>query len=146
MKPFIRSPYNYDAYAVSLASGTSSDLPSLTVQSDTPSADINRIVRSFGVSSIVQGVARPPLGNDFYEAFDFQSSMNLIVQARESFELMSPATRLRFANDPGLFVEFCSNPDNLDEMRKMGLAVPAPLPDTPPEPMLVRVVPDPLKS
>jgi len=34
-------------------------------------------------------------------------------------------TRERFDNDPGAFVDFCLDPSNLEELRKMGLAMPA---------------------
>ena len=38
---------------------------------------------------------------------------------------MPADVRARFNNDPALFVDFCSDEANLDEMRKLGLAVPA---------------------
>jgi hypothetical protein len=33
--------------------------------------------------------------------------------------------RFRFLNDPGRFVDFCSDPANRDEMSKMGLLRPS---------------------
>lgn len=144
MKPFIRSAHNYDMRIASRSSATVNDEPSLTVQSQKDEADINVLVRRFGLTGQILGVPRPPLEGDFSaEAFDFQSSMNLIRSAQESFDAMSAVTRERFANDPARFVNFCSDPSNLEEMRKMGLAIPEAKPQPPPEPTLVRIVPEP---
>lgn len=143
MKPFIRSAFNYDMRSAGSSLATVNDEPSLTVQSQKDETDINVLVRRFGLTGQIMGVPRPPLEGDFsVEAFDFQSSMNLIRSAQESFDAMSAVTRERFANDPARFVSFCSDPENLPEMRKMGLAIPEPKVQPPPEPMLVRVVPD----
>lgn len=97
---------------------------SLTVQSQAEEADINTIVKRFGVTGMLPLVERPPLNEDFTEVFDFRSAMDMILAAQRSFEGLDANVRKRFGNDPAEFVEFCGNPDNLDEMRKMGLAVP----------------------
>ena len=49
--------------------------------------------------------------------------MNLIVQADQAFMELPADVRLRFNNDAGSFVDFASDPDNLDEMRELGLAI-----------------------
>lgn len=143
MKPFIRSAHNYDMRAASLALATQNPFPTLTQQSHSIETDINVLVRRFGLTGQITGVSRPPLPADFeVGVFDFQSAMNQIRAAEESFNAMSSDVRFRFNNDPHLFVEFCSDPSNLPELRKMGLAVPEPSAPPPPEPLLVRISSD----
>lgn len=140
MKPFIRSPYNYDRHAVSLLTGTLNEDPSLTVESDALDTDINVLVKRFGLTGQVSGVQMPPPITEFMEVFDYQSALNLIRSADESFAAMSADVRNRFNNDPAAFVAFCGDPANLPELRKMGLAVPEPPAIVPPEPLAVRIV------
>jgi phage internal scaffolding protein len=117
-------------------------LPSLTQQSGKDDADINVIMRRFKVTGMMPQSVRRPVFADFEGIFDFQSAQNALVEANRSFSQMPAEVRERFNNDPARFVRFCSDDNNLDEMRKLGLAVPAPEPAKAPEPMLVRVVPE----
>lgn len=61
---------------------------------------------------------------DFANYADFHTSMNLIRAAGEMFMTLPPGIRSRFGNEPGQFVSFAQDPDNLAELRKMGLANP----------------------
>lgn len=132
-KAKLRSARNYDMHAASIETGLGDEgVPSKTVQSEKDSADINVIVKRFGVTrQLPQGVRTPTFG-DFEGVNDFQSAMNAIRSAEESFMAMPSGVRSRFENDPQKFVEFCSNEENLDELRKMGLAMPAKEPIIPP--------------
>lgn len=142
--PFIRSPYNYDLLAASDEATVANSLPSLTVQSQTEDADINTIVRRFGITGQVPQGARPIMFGDFDQVVDFKSAQDAVIQARESFMQQPAEVRSRFGNDPQAFLEFCSASrdgqalDNLEEMRRLGLAVPAPpapspaVPEAPP--------------
>lgn len=98
---------------------------SLTVQSDAVDADINTIVRRFGITGQLP-VDLPFVTNvDLSEAPDtFQGAMDILMQAQESFMKLPADVRRRFDNDPALFMDFVSIPENIEEMRKMGLAVP----------------------
>lgn len=131
MKPFIRSAHNYDRHAASLASATVNDLPSRAVQSEKDDADINVIVSRFQITGHVPARSMPPLELDFADIFDFQSAQDTMREAQIAFAALPAVTRARFHNDPGAFVQFCSNADNLEELRTMGLANPAPKPDNP---------------
>lgn len=108
------------------------DSPSLTQQSGKDEADINTIVRRFGVTGTMPVNVRAPTFADFDQVFDFQTAQNALIAARDSFMAMPADVRTRFSNDPQAFVEFCSDKENLPEMRKMGLA--PPLPDPEPAP------------
>lgn len=95
--------------------------------------NINTIVKRFGLSGQLPQGVRVPLEADFVDIVDYHSAMNAIRKAQESFMAMPAEVRGRFDHDPGKFVQFCENPDNLDEMRKLGLAVPK-APEPPVEP------------
>lgn len=129
---------------------TGDDTP--TIQSAKDEADINVMVRRFKITGVISGVSMPPALTEFAEAFDFQSAMNVIRRATESFSAMSAETRAEFNNDPARFVSFCSSKDgkgklkNLERMREMGLAVPEKAPVASPAPLKVEVVnPAPVK-
>jgi len=135
-KVFVRSPYNYDVAAASRESGLECLDESLAVQSEAEDADINTIVKRFGLTGQLPENVRVPLASDFTEAMDFKSAMNAIRAAQESFAEMPAHVRERFQNDPEKFVLFCTAEEggklaNLDEMRKLGLAVAAPEPVVP---------------
>lgn len=120
-KVFARQPYNYDMDAASLESGLECKDASLAKQSFAEEVDINTIVRRFGLSGELPTDIRMPVNGDFEGLFDFQSAMNMIVSARESFDAMPAHVRSRFDNDPHKFVEFCSKDENFDEAVKLGL-------------------------
>jgi len=121
--PFVRSAYNYDRDKASFVSGLACLDDSRTKQSFADEADINTIVRQFGLTGKLPDDLRPATYGDFQGVFDFHSAMNSVALANEEFERLPSAIRYRFHNDPQAFVEYCSNPENLDGMREMGLAV-----------------------
>lgn len=98
---------------------------SRTQQSQAAGTDINKIVKDFKVTGFMPQGVRVPKYGDFEGIEDFRGAMDAILQAQKSFAAMSAEVRKKFQNDPQLFLEFCADPANLDEMRKMGLAVPA---------------------
>lgn len=135
-------PSKYSTDSVSELNGLQCFDESLAVQADKEDADINTIVRRFGLTGQLPSNLKPPAIEDFTEVFDFQSAMNAVRQGQETFAELPADVRYRFGNDPQRFLQFCTEltPDgqklaNLEEMRKMGLAVPevkADAPATPP--------------
>lgn len=121
--PFFRSPYNYDTDAASHEAGLLCEDESLAVQSERDDCDINTIVKRFGLTGTLPFGVRQPTYGDFTGVFDYQSALAAISAADDSFYEMPADVRSRFDNDPAKFVDFCSDPANLDEMRKLGLAV-----------------------
>lgn len=95
-----------------------------TVQSQAEEADINTIVRRFGLTGHMPEGVRPPMYGDFDTIGDYREAIEAVKAAERSFMAMPADVRYRFDNDPGSFVDFCSDPRNIDEMRKLGLAVP----------------------
>lgn len=67
-----------------------------------------------------------PTYGDFSEPLDFIKAHEIVSRANEQFDALDAHIRGRFENDPAQFLEFATNPANLPEMRKMGLANPLP--------------------
>lgn len=126
MTQVIRARANgfYDRRKVSDDTGLSCPEPTLAVQSQKDEADINTIVKNFGITGVMPQGVRVPTYGDFDAVDDFQTAVHAVKAAEESFMQMPADVRAKFLNDPQRFVEFCSDAANLEEMRKLGLAVP----------------------
>ena len=98
--------------------------PSLTQQQFKDESDINNIVDTFMKTGHLPEPSSMPQYVDYEGVFDFQSAMNVVRQADENFMRMDAKVRARFHNSPQEFLEFFSNPDNVDEAVRLGLAVP----------------------
>ena len=125
----VRANGFYDRRALTLTTGLFCDAPSLAVQSQKDEADINNIVRLFGVTGQLPQNVRVPTYGDFDSVDDYQSALEAMRLADSSFMAMPAEVRDRFGHDPQKFVEFCSDSANLEEMRKLGLAVPVSEPE-----------------
>lgn len=130
---------NYDTNAVSDETGLECKDKSLTIQSQAADADINVIMKRFGVTGAVPVVALPPEFGDFSVDIDFRKAMDIMNTADRSFMSLTADIRARFLNDPLRFVEFVADPKNIDEVRKLGLA-PEKIVAPDPVPMKVEVV------
>lgn len=119
--PFLRSNYNYDTNQAGDESGLKCEDKSLAQQHMKDECDINKLVERFVVRGEIPQLVMPPMQGDFTEAPTYQEALNLMVEARHSFMALEAKIRSRFDNDPAKFVDFCSNPENADDVRKMGL-------------------------
>jgi hypothetical protein len=128
--PFMRSPYNYDTKAASDQAATDHFGPSLTIQSHAEDADLNVILKRFGVTGTMPVNPKLPSYGDFSEITDFQSALAAVEHAQELFMEYPADLRAKFENSPQRLLEFVSDPKNLPAMRELGLA--KPLPATPP--------------
>lgn len=135
--PFLKTPYNFDRDLASAEFGQANTEPTRTQQQFKEECDINTIVERFGLTGELPENVRVPVDGDFTGVTDYQTALNLILEAEASFMEFPANVRERFHNDPGELVSFVSDPANLEEARKLGIARPAP---TPPAPTLVSVV------
>lgn len=114
--------------------------PSLTKQTFMEECDINNIMKRFENTGILPDLIKEnPQYGDFSDPMDYQSALNTVLLAQEQFDALSSIVRERFNNDPQTFLEFTSNPDNSEELVKMGLAT-YPVPEPTPEPQKVFIV------
>lgn len=115
-----------------------SDLPSSTRQEFAKECDINTIMAQYEKTGVVSHVNRnAPAYLDLSDVPDLQRAMTILADAQAAFMSLPATVRREFDNDPTKFVDYASDPANLDRMREWGLAEPLP---TPPEPSEVRVV------
>lgn len=116
-----RRQHGYDTDKASDDSAQGNFGESMTIQSQAEDADINVMLKRFGVTGqMPQGVRTPEYG-DFTTVTDFRSAVHAVMQAEDSFMAMPAETRERFKNDPQLFLEFCGDSKNVLEMEKLGL-------------------------
>lgn len=135
---FLRTAHNYDMDQASFDSGLVSDPETRAQQQFKDECDINVIVERFGLTGELPQNLRVPVSGDFADLpTDYQSALNLVLEADAAFMQMPAAVRARFRNDPHEFVEFVSDVKNKDEARQLGILVPE---QAPPEPMKVLVV------
>lgn len=121
-KIVVRAAYAYDADAVSRETGLSIDESESVVQQQfAEECDINGIVRRFGLTGELPNGVAMPVSGDFTGVTDFQTAMNVIRQARESFLELPAEVRERFSNDPGKVIAFLENPENRDEAIRLGI-------------------------
>lgn len=120
---FLRTPYNYDTMEVSNESALTCKDPSLAQQSAKEESDINTIVRRFGLTGELPNGVRAPQYGDFTDAVDYHSALNAVRAADAAFLQLPADLRARFNNDAGAFVDFCSNAENREEAKKLGLIV-----------------------
>ena len=121
-----RSQYNYDvteaSNAATLEGNGIESGESLTIQSQTEDTDINVMMKRFGVTGKMPEGVRVPEFADFSGVDrDFQSAMNAVVAAEESFMEFPAEIRSKFNNSPQSMMEFCDNESNWEEARKLGI-------------------------
>lgn len=90
----------------------------LTQQHFKDECDINYLIRHF------QDIPRPePIYGDVSAYSDLQSAIDIVNNAEEDFMLLPSEIRDRFANNPVDFYNFANDPNNLEEMYDLGLAI-----------------------
>lgn len=120
------------------ATGEVTHPPSVAKQEFKDQCDVNNIIKSFKLTGQINHInAQAMMGRfeDLPDEIDFQTSLNTIRDASQAFEALPAKLRDRFGNDPAQFLAFLSDPDNLDEARRLGIIKkPDPAPDAPPPP------------
>lgn len=126
VQPRVRTPFNYNRDMVSRSGWLDCKEPSKTQQNQKDDCDINTIVRRFGLTGQLPDNVRVPQYGDFTGVQDFQTAVNAVRSASESFMELPAELRARFDNDPQKLLEFVANGDNRDEAVKLGLVKPPP--------------------
>lgn len=107
-------------------------LASMTKQEFKAECDINNVIKQFKPHHMHQMMAANLASGmyaDLPDSVDYQEALHLVEEARRQFLSVPAKVRERFGQDPAQFLAFTQNPDNLEELREMGLAQkPAPAP------------------
>ncbi len=117
----VKNPITYDRDKNSNLAKFVFIRPSRTQQSFRDECDINNILRQFNVTGQLPAGSVQPQYGDFSGITDYQSALNAVMAAQDSFLQLPAKVRAKFDNDPALFVEFASQEANRDEMKALGL-------------------------
>ena len=112
----------YDFVARSNACALVCEDPSLTVQSDSVDADINVIVARFGITGKMPENVRLPQFGDFEGVSSYLDAMLVMEDADRQFMSLPADIRAKFDNDPAVFHDIATNPENIGFLREIGLA------------------------
>lgn len=115
--------WNYDRAEVSDATALYCEDPSRTIQSQADEANINTIVKNFGVTGQLPASVKVPMYGDFTDVGDYREALEAVKNAEANFMALPAELRKKLDHDPQRFLEYCLNPENLEEMRKLGLAL-----------------------
>lgn len=97
--------------------------------------DINTIMERYQRTGVLPANAPEPVYYDFTEIpDDLLGVLRMMDEAQEAFMQLPAKVRLEFGNNAAEFVEFATQPSNLEQMRAWGLSPPAPAAPTPAEP------------
>lgn len=116
-----RAAYGYDTEQASRESSIRIEGESLTVQSHAKDADINNIMKAYGITGKAPINPRTPMYGDFTGIKGYQDALNAVILAEEGFMEFPAEIRARFHNNPQEMLDFCDNPANLKEAQFLGL-------------------------
>lgn len=116
-----------------------SDLPSLTRQEFADECDINKLMAQYEKTGILPSNinSAQPRYLDVSDVPDLRTAMDHLHNSTAAFMALPASVRKEFDNDPLKFVDFAVNSENIEQMRKWGLAPPAPLPPAPQEVVII---------
>lgn len=99
------------------------DSPSKTQQHFTAEADLNVIMKRFGITdgAIPPAAIDPKYFGDFSDVVDMQVALNRTRIANDNFNALPADLRRQFNNDPVQLFAWVSNPKNTEEAVKLGL-------------------------
>lgn len=99
--------------------------PTMTIQSERESCDINKIVAQHLRTGIMTNVRTSPLEyGDFNGTDDYATAQMRIQEADEAFMSLPAELRFRFKNDPAQLIEFLNDENNRAEAIELGLVAP----------------------
>lgn len=100
---------------------------SRTKQSFKAECDVNRIVARHRLTGQLTHVTtRLPQFLDMSSIPDYQTALNLVLDAQAGFMQLPAVLRKRFGNNPAALLDFVRDPANADELVALGLAVAKP--------------------
>ena len=122
------------AYGHKFSEGITFEKPSLTKQSFTKECNVNTIMEKYQKTGAIEHVNKNEASYGYASGQDFSEAMAIIATGKTMFEELPSSIRTKFQNDPAQFLDFVQDPNNLEEMRKLGLATQKSK-TTPPDPL-----------
>lgn len=120
-KPKVRNAYDRKRVQVK------TEGPSRTKQSEAKSTDINRIMKRYQQTGVLNEVNElRAVYADVSNIGDFREAQEFISQVQQEFLDLPAKIRDRFKNDPGSLIDFLSDDNNREEALQLGLIEPTP--------------------
>lgn len=124
----IRKPYDVRD-RVQVDTGTES----LVQQSHKKDCDVNYILQKYQKTGLLSHVNMHHGDySDVTGAVDYQTALNIVINAQGTFESLPSSIRAKFHNDPAEFFAYATDAANEEGMRELGLL--DPLPEAPASP------------
>lgn len=126
-KPKFRSAYDGQGYKNPMTFLDENGEPekSLTEQCHKDMCDVNNIIRKYDKTGLLEHVnEHQAYYGDYTEVDEYREALNKVITAQNMFDELPSDLRRRFGNDPGQYFEFVSNPENRDEMVRLGMMNP----------------------
>lgn len=95
-------------------------------QSFKDECDINKIMAKFVKTGMITHVNRFEGSYGEVPSQTYHEAMEVVREANEMFMEVPAAIRQKFGNSPAAFLDFVNDPNNVDEMRKLGMVKPIP--------------------
>lgn len=94
-------------------------------QHEAADCDINNIMAKYQRTGALDSYReRQPIYGDFSNVPDYREACQIVLDAEDVFMSLPADLRKRFDNDPAEYLNFCSDPNNRDEMLSLGLLLP----------------------
>jgi len=94
---------------------------SRTRQADAKDCDINAIMARYEKTGVLPVTQRQALYVDVSEMGDYRTALHQVAEAEGLFMQLPAHVREQFANDPAVFLDFCSDEANQEAMVELGL-------------------------
>lgn len=91
--------------------------PSLAVQEQKESTDINNILDRFQREGLITHVNNNEAQYGDFVGYDFQKAKNEVTKIQSSFNELPASVRQQFDNDPQQWIEHIAIPDNVEDMK-----------------------------
>lgn len=96
---------------------------SMTKQSFKDEVNINKIIKKYNKTQILQMAENFEGQYGEFDSKDFADAMNVVAKANTLFEQVPSEIRAKFRNDPGAFIDYATDEKNRDQLVSWGLAV-----------------------
>lgn len=108
----------------------------VTKQSHKDECDIYKILKQFQKTGVLAHIARQaPRYEDLPDQSDYQSALNIMIQAENAFDSLPAAVRNEYGNDPAEFLGAFNTEAGRARLTDLGIIKPPPAPPAPaPEP------------
>lgn len=116
-------PDDENAYFGELAATDNKDEPSKTQQHFAKDADLNTIMKRYGITdgAIPPAAADGRYYGDFSDVFDFRDALDRTRDAVAKFNALPADLRAEFDNDPVFLYEWILDPRNAEQAVELGL-------------------------